>query len=65
MPQPEDSVQALSLGNEDFTRSPLQEKKNVFDKKGKLPGHCGTPKDRLGKGRCEDAVVTMWKMGIR
>ena len=37
-----------------------RKKKNVFDKKGKLPGHCGTPKDRLGKGRCEDAVVTMW-----
>ena len=43
-------------------KSPPQEKKkNVFDQRGKLPGQCGIPKDRLGAGRCADAGVTMWE----
>lgn len=35
--------------------------KNVFDKRSKLPGRCGTHKDRLREGRCEDADITMWE----
>ena len=46
---------------EDVPGRANRREKNVFDKRSKLPGRCGTHKDRLREGRCEDADITMWE----